>query len=497
MKQFLRLFGLLALGWAAGCAPQPPVPVNLFVTADMEGVYWSRPEPRYDNETVGGLAVLKSFLDKQTEPFLLLEGGNWFAQTPEGTLFSKDYLSSLSEQLPYAARLFTEQDLAYGWGPLSHFLKDSPAPFILSNVTLKGGYWPAGSKRWLLSQVGEYKIGIIGLVSPRAVRGPARRGGLVIADPLETVRELVPQLREKGAQAIVVLSGLGQAENENAVTDFELAEEISGIDVIVRSGLGSERAAVHRVGGTWLVYPGSRLASVAKVQLLFTQDGALANIKVSHPVLYRRDFGEDETVAAETEKLRQAARSQLIHRVGKSAQEMSGRSDGESALGNWAADCLRKWAKADAAVLNASALRSSLPAGPVTQYDLYNVYPYNDHVTYLTIKGAALQQALEKSLSVADNFPQIAGLQIKYRPDAAAGRRISAVKINNAPLLPTATYRVAVPDGLLSGGAGHDGFIDSLEFKNTQVEMRTVLRLCLAGKQEATPPALGRWSVVK
>ena len=94
-----------------------------------------------------------------------------------------------------------------------------------------------------------------------------------------------------------------------------------------------------------------------------------------------------------------------------------------------------------------------------------------------------------------DNFTQISGLKIRYNPDAPAGKRIASVRIAGAPLAPWVTYRVAITDYMLAGGAGHDGFIDALEFKNTQVEMRTVLRLCLAGKKAVQAPELGRWSI--
>ena len=272
MKRCIWLGALAAVLLAAGCAQEQFSAVNIFVTTDIEGVFWPRPEPRYGNEVVGGLAVLKSFLDKQTDPFILLEGGNWFAQTPEGTLSQGNYFNELAASIPYAGRLFTENDLLYGWGSLSHILKDSRAPFILSNVTVAGAtYLPAGAKPWLLAKAGDYKIGIIGLISPRAVQGRQRAGGLQVADPLETARELVPQLREKGAQVIVVLSGLGLPEDEKALTDKMLAEEIGGIDAIISAGLDGENAEAQRVGKTWIIYPGSRLDSVGRIQLLFNK----------------------------------------------------------------------------------------------------------------------------------------------------------------------------------------------------------------------------------
>ena len=220
MRKAVRYFCALYLAamCLCGCAKQEEPSAYLFFTSDIEGVFWARPEPRYGNEVTGGLSVLKAFLDKQTVPFVLLEGGNWFAQTPEGTLSQGEYFNTAAATLPYAGRLFTEKDLAYGWGSLSQIIKDSPAPFILSNVTVNGKL-PSGARPWLLVQAGEYRVGVFGIVSRQATEGKRRLAGLEITDEITAAREAVQTLREKGADVVVLISALGSSDDESALTD--------------------------------------------------------------------------------------------------------------------------------------------------------------------------------------------------------------------------------------------------------------------------------------
>lgn len=497
MKNAARLFALCVLGLLCACGPEEKLPtVDLFVTSDIEGVFWSRQEPRHNQEVVGGLSVLKKFLDKQNTPFLLLEGGNWFGQTPEGTLSQGDYFNTVAASLPYAARMFTEPDLWYGWGSLSQIIKNSPAPFVLSNVTVHG-QTPAGARPWLIKEVGGVKIGILSIISPRVLQDKQRVGALEISPEVETAQNTIQLLRQEGAQAILLLSALGAPEDETALTDVDLAEEVADADVIIAADLSREDAEYARVGKTLIVYPGSRLDSVGRVQLVFSADGEVTGSSFEDIALQRKDFGEDETIAVQVAALRRAAQTQMNRPLGRTEKAMKGSLSGESKLGDWAADCLRKWAKADAAVINASSLRADLPAGQVTQYDLYKIYPYTDNVTYLTMKGDALLRALEAGLAVPDDFAQISGLKVRYSPGEPAGKKIISASINGKPLSPSGTYRVAVTDHMLAGGAGHDEFIDSLEFKNTQVKAYTVLRLCLTGKKAVSVPEGGRWSMVK
>ena len=313
---------------------------------------------------------------------------------------------------------------------------------------------------------------------------------------VEEIRKQVHLLREKGAQAIIVLSALGLGTDENTLTDDELAAEVPDINLIISAAVSNEEASFRSVNKTLIVYPGSRLDSIGKIQLFFNKNNQVASSRFEDIVLYRRDFGEDMQIAEQIAQLRQHIRSQMSRPVGTNEQKLVGSLEGESALGDWAADCLRKWAKADVAVVNAAALREVLPSGTVTHYDLYKLYPYSDHVTYLTMKGQALLEALEAGLNVPDNFAQISGLKIHYNPQAA-GRKIAAVWVGDKKLAAQETYRVAVTDHMLAGGAGHDGFIDSLEFKNTQVEMRTVLQLCLSDKIKTNQVVGKRWQEIK
>ncbi len=493
MKRVAGLFFICISLLCAGCGREETPAVNLFFTSDIEGVFWSRPEPRYGNEVTGGLAVLKAFLDKQTLPFLLLEGGNWFSQTPEGTLSQGGYFNTAAAALPYAGRLFTEKDLIYGWPSLHKIMQDSPAPFILSNVQTAQGGQPAGSRPWIIQEAGGVKLGIFGLVGTHAARGKQRVSGLKVTDEIAAARRTVQLLRDKGAQVVVGMSALGLPEEETALTDARLAEEVSGIDIILSSNLGREQAETDRVGKTLIVYPGSKLDGVGRISLFMNKDGSFASARFEDVVLYRRDWGEDAAVAEQVADIRRAAQGQMGRVAGKLTQGLRGRLDGESNLGDFVADCLRKWARTDAAVVYSDSLRADLPAGEVTQYDLYKLYPYADHVTYLTMKGAALRQALEEGLALSGNFAQISGLQVRYNPGLPAGKRILSLQVNGKAFSPTQTYRVAVTDHALSGGAGHDGFIDSLEFKNTQVEVRTVLRLCLAANKPLTLAQGNRW----
>ena len=126
-----------------GCSRAEKAVIDVFFTADVEGFYFSRPEPRLDNQEAGGYAVLSNLLQTQENPYLLLDGGNWFGSGAEGTLSKGAYVSALAKELPFTAGTLTEKDLIYGWPTARNIVKELNYPFVLSNLRLENQIpWP-------------------------------------------------------------------------------------------------------------------------------------------------------------------------------------------------------------------------------------------------------------------------------------------------------------------------------------------------------------------
>lgn len=481
------------------CSGKNLTPVTLYYTADVQGVYWPRPEPRFENREVGGYAVLKSFLDKQTEKgeeFLLLDGGNWFGGTPEGMLSKGEYMPAIVQPLPYALAAVSDKELVYGWPSLRAIIQKNNFPVVASNLRLEGKMpWPLHD--YQIKTVDGVKIGFFAVLDDKKINAATRLTGMRALDALQTARDMAALLREKGVDAVVLFSSLGTGDKDG-LTDAVLAEETQGIDLILSSNLDREDPETDKINNTHIIYPGSKLDSVAKIRLLFDKHKQLTDVAFEDVVLEKDVYGEDEPVATAVNTLRADTKRKMDARVTSSAKNITGDLNGESVLGDLLADCLHKWAKLDGVVLNSDSLREPLPSGKITEYDVYKMYPYSDNITFVTIRGEALQKALEASLAVKDNFPQIAGMSVEYNPQAEPGKKIKRIYFSGGRALrPQDTYRVAVTDHVMAGGFGHDEFINALEFKNTFVEARQIMRTCLIRQKEIAAPEPGRWKKTK
>ncbi|MBR4592725.1 MAG: bifunctional metallophosphatase/5'-nucleotidase [Elusimicrobiaceae bacterium] len=494
MKKSRVIFTLTVLaGLLCACTQEKTVSVDIFYTADVEGFYNSRPEPRFENQVTGGYGILKSFLQKQNSDALIFDGGNWFGSSPAAALTQGSYATGLLRDMPYSAVSVSGNDFSFGWLALRGIIRELSYPVLVSNLKLENQIpWPMHDYQ-IFTRNG-IKIGVFGLVSPEEIQyNKTRLAGFSVQDPVKSAAEMVALLQSKGVDFIILLSSLGESANA-APVDTLLAEEVSGINLLLSANKEREIAETDQINDTYIVYPGSKLDSVAHIRVSFDKNNQVKGIDFEDIPLLRDSWGEDEALALQANQLQQDAQQKLNIRVTQAPEAISTSLVRESVLGDLLTDCIYKWSKLDGAVLNSDSIRSALPQGVVTEYDLYKMYPYGDNITFLTMKGAAFIRALEASLSAKDNFPQIAGFHVTYNPSATAGHKIKQVTLNNGRIVrPQDTYRFAVTDHVLAGGFGHDYFIDSLEFKSTFVDVRQIMRACLVRQKMIVLPKTDRW----
>jgi 2',3'-cyclic-nucleotide 2'-phosphodiesterase (5'-nucleotidase family) len=178
-----------------------------------------------------------------------------------------------------AARLgadtFGYDELNLGSEQLGELLAQSRFAWVSANA--RDGNRPGevvaadrGARRWVIRQVGGVRFGITGLVSRDIRPGDGGHAAAVapavtLVDPVQAMREVVPQLRAAGAQVVLVLSHLFYEEMER------VAREVDGVDVMVGSHLGPQPAGFldepRVVEGTILSVAGDNMMGLGQLEL--------------------------------------------------------------------------------------------------------------------------------------------------------------------------------------------------------------------------------------
>lgn len=137
--------------------------------------------------------------------------------------------------------------------------------------------------------------------------------------------------------------------------------------------------------------------------------------------------------------------------IGYSEEEYS-KEHPESGLSNFAADVIRESAgkyiggQVHAAITNFGGIRTDLPKGAVRVYDIYSIFPFNNYIVVLDVKGSELRKAFER-MTADGSIPAVSGVHIE-----GAGAVMTSCLVAGQPIDDSKIYKLATSDFLLNGG---------------------------------------------
>ncbi|MDR0952670.1 MAG: bifunctional metallophosphatase/5'-nucleotidase [Elusimicrobiota bacterium] len=500
MKKLLNilplLFCLFCLFCLAACSQKGGKTINIIHTNDIQGFYWPRLYSENQAKTTGGFAVLKNMLKTQPARTLLFDSGDTFSQTQEGQLGKIEAVVNLMNDIGYTAATLSVADLTLGWDTSAPALAKANFPIVVSNLETASGGLPPYIKEYILIEENGVKIAVLGLLSKTDFPTTQRNFNLRPKDEIATLRALIPQMQEKGANIIILLSSLGFEVDGNAarVDEKTIAEEFPEINLILGGNAAVSEEGAETIAKTLITRSPAMLAEVEKITLRLNKANQLLGHTYETILLDKNTYDEDEEIAKTVQALQDNVKRSSNRKLTELSADFNNFADRPSDIGAFVANCIKRWSGYNIGIINSDLFLSGWKKGPLTEADIYNSMPFNDRVMLFRMRGDELKNALEASLELKNNWPQLAGLEIVYDMSAPAGQRIKKMLYNGYPVGANLVYKIAASDHIIDGGLGHNEFINVVEFKNTDRTVMSVVRWCLSGNKETSMPKISTWA---
>ncbi|SFK59059.1 Calcineurin-like phosphoesterase [Halogranum rubrum] len=330
------------------------------------------------------------------------------------------------------AETFGNHDFDFGPAKTRDIVADSPQPWLSANV-----YEPDGERRFadvsasLVVERDGTRVGLFGLTDPKTPSMCPAAGDLVFADPIEAASETVADLRSRGVDHVVVLSHLGDG-------DDELARAVD-VDAILGGHLHSERCDF--VDGTLLTRPGANGGVLWEVEL-----GEEAATATRHDVT---EAPVDDSVADRLRaRMDATGLSDVVAHVSNPVmRNREHRYDGECRIGNLVADAYRFVTDADVAFTNTGGLRDGPPlSGDVTVADLVGLSPFAGILQTAEVSGGDLRALVECAATPPERlahkrwFGHVSGLEVVWDREAM---ELVELTHRGEPVDTEATYTLA------------------------------------------------------
>ena len=271
---------LLASGFVllSGSAREPilkPDKLVILSTTDVKG----KTVPCGCHIPKGGLSRRASYIDSVRTTYgqvLVVDNGGFFPEDEphrDAAPFMIDAMMTLGID---AVNVGTAE-LRFGLEYLQQRAGKVGLPLVSANLldprTRKTIFKP-----YLIKKVGTVTVGVFGLASAKGDLGPAR-DSLVVEDPATVARNVVPELRRKGAQVVVLLSQLGKMEGEDLVAN------VNGIDAVM---LGRDLVLMQRgrmVKNTIACYGGEQGHYVCRTEVALDPKRHMASAEAEAVIL--------------------------------------------------------------------------------------------------------------------------------------------------------------------------------------------------------------------
>ena len=488
-----------------------PVTINLIGINDFHG--------RIDANTVKFAGTVEKIRQAGgADNSLLISAGDnvsasLFASATQGDIPTIDVLNAIGLDASAAGN----HEFDKGADDLVGRLSDAADfPFLAANVFRNGA--PLIDKSAIFT-VGGIKVAVVGAVTQEtlALVSPGGMQGVSITDPTEAINTTVSELEALPAEQKpdVIVASIHEGAPDGAQTyDYEvahstafkkIAEQTSpDVDAIfmghTHQAYTYDAPIPGQAGKTRpLIQTGNYGTNVGNIKLRvdpdtdevvsYTQENVVrttdsdASLVSTYP-----DVAEVQTITNDALAVA-ATRGNVA--VGTQTDDIttayigSARDDraSESTLGNLVADALLSSVKAtpagaDIAVTNSGGLRAELlfagstaatgANGVITFAEANSVLPFVNNLSTTTLSGANFKTVLEQQWQrdAGGAVPTRPYLQlglsknVNYTFDASRpeGDRITSIRINGAPIDPAASYKIALPSFLTTGGDNFRAF---------------------------------------
>lgn len=338
------------------------------------------------------------------------------------------------------AETLGNHDFDHGPGVARELIANSPQPWVCANVYEDDGSRfgsDGGLVPWTALNAGDHRVGIVGLTHPETPSMNPKAESLTFSDPFEAAREGVEAVREAGVDYVVVLSHLGDL-------DDELAEAID-VDAILGGHVRAER--VDCVNDTILIRPGADGHYVSEV--------VLGN-DPSATLLDTTDAPVDEQVRVTfQERVAGMGLDEVVSTVSEPIDCSKPRTvGGESRIGNFVADAIRWGADTDVALMASGSVRvGPTLSGEVRAMNVVGLCPWDDSLAVVSLPGERLLETF-RELSITYHYPDapewhfghVSGAQLTW--DGPAGDLHDA-RVGGEPVQDGRTYTLATSDYLV------------------------------------------------
>ncbi len=420
------------------------------------------------------VATIDSVREQNPEGTLLLDAGDQFTANLWGGLPMVEAMNLMGVDV------MTLGNHEFDWGPdfLEKCIAACDFPVLCANVQYKGTGLPVkGAIPYTIVERSGVKIGVLGVTTeytPYMVEKSAFLT-LEVTSIIEACHRYLPEMREQGAEVLVVLAHCPfYIEEDNSITGelWDIMQGIPEVDVLIGGHIPGDYANV--IGDTCVFKSGFADASLGHARLVF--DTQTRNVVARRCQILQTDWSAEgkEEVRDFVDRVTGPFEDYFNKPLAEAEELWKMTLARESKLGDFLADCLRFGGKTELAYMNATSAGGMIEPGLVTQATVTEVNGFNDLIHVGEITGKQLYELMELVYE-PERFGNnaailISGFHAELDHTQASPHKVVRLTLPDGTAIdPERRYSVATSAYMASGGNDTSQVANQINFEATDL----------------------------
>ena len=394
---------------------------------------------------------------KKDKDALVLFTGNFLGCSH--TIDSTHYSSTISliDNLGINYGILGNRDLDFGWIDVHNHLKFSQVTWIASNIIQKENKRPfKNCEERILVEWNGIQVGIIGIIDDWASKLSSEN--IEILDPVDTSKRLCSELKEEGAEVVLVMS---HCDNRGVNERLSLLSDVQVVICGHENGMRSWQLNKSSLG-----VANGGLSGICKLSIAVSDQKLPIVSWPPQSIVITNERQPYDVIDSIVMNLREEYEANLLMKLGFNATTLCAQRQvirsSETNLGSLLTDMMREYCDSSIAVLNSGAVcvNGDISPGLLTIGDIVDMLPYEDSVVTVRLTGQQIVDMLNNSVSRAPSpdgrFLQVSGLSFDYRVDDPYDRnRCFNVHIGNQALNLEELYTCSMTGWILEQNDGY------------------------------------------
>lgn len=392
--------------------PDPVARLTILYTNDEHG--WMEATERSGG--AAGLMGLWKEKEGYTEdgPYLILSGGDLWTGPAISTWTRGESMTEVLNAMGYDAAAIGNHEFDWKIEGLKERIAQAEFPLLSANIKDKETDESADfATPYIIRNVNGIKVGIIGLTTTDTPTStfPDNVEDYDFIPYTDALYEYVPQVKEEGAELLIVTGHFGQPTMEALVP---VALEL-GISII--GGGHTHQRVNEMINGVAIIEAGGRMSHYGKIEVLF-DTVADTVIKLTQELLKNEGGTPDPEIESIVAYWRSKVDSSLSQVIGYVDQDINQSS---VVMRNMIMDAwLDMFPSADVSMTNSGGIRQSILKGEITLEDIIGVLPFENNIVELDLTGSELIDCMGRLLvgGIANKTDRLLSDGTSIHPDS-------------------------------------------------------------------------------